>query len=42
VIVGLSDPRAVRWAFNHYLEIAPPSFALAAIPAAARARALAA
>jgi len=34
--------RLARWAFNHYLAIAPPSFATAAAaPAAARARALA-
>jgi flavin-dependent dehydrogenase len=34
--------RASHWAFRHYLEIAPPSFAIPAPPAAARGRALAA
>jgi menaquinone-9 beta-reductase len=34
-------PRVAEWAFRHYLEIAPPSFAVPA-PAAARAAAIAA
>jgi flavin-dependent dehydrogenase len=31
-------PRVAQWAFRHYLEIAPPSFAVPAPPAALRAR----
>ena len=38
----VENERLARWAFNHYLAIAPPSFATAAAPpAAARAPALA-
>src|SRR5262245_8523397 len=32
---AFARPRVSRWAFNHYLEIAPPSFAVPAPPAAA-------
>jgi menaquinone-9 beta-reductase len=24
----MSRPKLIRWVFNHYLDIAPPSFAL--------------
>src|SRR4051794_9094194 len=33
---GFARPRLSRWAFAHYLEIAPPSFAVPAPPAAVR------
>jgi hypothetical protein len=39
VIGALGRQRAVDWAFNHYLAIAPPSFALAADPPVPRPRA---
>ena len=29
-------PRVAHWAFRHYLDIAPPQFAVPAPPAAAR------
>ena len=29
-------PRVANWAFRHYLDIAPPQFAVPAPPAAAR------
>src|SRR4051794_8738857 len=31
---AFARPRVSRWAFNHYLEIAPPSYAVTAPPAA--------
>jgi hypothetical protein len=29
----MDRPRFVTWSFNHYLDIAPPSFALESPPA---------
>lgn len=36
----MSRPKLIRWAFNHYLDIAPPSFALQGAQPFARAAAL--
>jgi flavin-dependent dehydrogenase len=32
VVKAMTNERLLRWAFNHYLEIAPPRFALASAP----------
>jgi flavin-dependent dehydrogenase len=34
LVRGFTRPRAAAWAFDHYLEIAPPAFAVPAPPAA--------
>jgi flavin-dependent dehydrogenase len=39
---AFARPRVAHWGFRHYLEIAPPSFALPAPPAARRVAELAA
>jgi flavin-dependent dehydrogenase len=31
-VKAMANERLLRWAFNHYLEIAPPRFALASAP----------
>jgi flavin-dependent dehydrogenase len=37
---ALASPRVCAWAFNHYLEIAPPSFVSAITPVKSRAAAM--